>query len=94
MTHDELINKWKNPLFTDHDNVSTLAYLEVSERYYPLIDALCEQIVTYLKNTPFASPLYFTQVKECDGSLVFYYEGGDDYISGLVSMTEVLSSLV
>ena len=31
------------------------------------------------------------QVKEKFGSLRFYYEGGDDYIRGLVSLAESLS---
>ena len=33
-----------------------------------------------------------TQVKEKFGSLRFYYNGGDEYIMGLVSMAEGISS--
>jgi len=33
------------------------------------------------------------QVKEKFGSLRFYYTGGDDYISGLVSMAESMSGV-
>ena len=33
-------------------------------------------------------PVKFDQIKEKFGGLRFYYEGGDDYISGLVSMAE------
>jgi hypothetical protein len=34
------------------------------------------------------------QVKEKFGTLRFYYTGGDDYISGLVSMAESMSSVI
>jgi hypothetical protein len=34
-----------------------------------------------------------TQVKEKFGTLNFYYTGGDEYIRGLVSMTEFLSAV-
>lgn len=34
------------------------------------------------------------QVKEKFGTLSFYYSGGDDYISGLVSMAESMSSCI
>jgi len=34
-----------------------------------------------------------TQVKEKFGTLRFYYNGGDDYISGLVSMAESMSAV-
>ena len=33
-----------------------------------------------------------SQVKEKFGTLRFYYSGGDDYISGLVSMAESMSA--
>jgi hypothetical protein len=33
------------------------------------------------------------QVKEKFGTLRFYYSGGDDYISGLVSMAESMSGI-
>jgi hypothetical protein len=33
------------------------------------------------------------QVKEKFGTLRFYYTGGDDYISGLVSMAETMSGI-
>jgi hypothetical protein len=33
------------------------------------------------------------QVKEKFGTLRFYYSGGDDYVSGLVSMAESMSAV-
>ena len=35
-----------------------------------------------------------SQVKEKFGTLRFYYEGGDDYIRGLVSMAESMSGVI
>ena len=36
-------------------------------------------------------PIRITQIKEKWGGLCFYYHGGDDYISGMVSFTEHFS---
>ncbi len=37
---------------------------------------------------------YATQIKEKFGTLRFYYDGGDDYISGIVSFAEVMSGSI
>jgi len=42
---------------------------------------------------PLIPQVVVTQVKEKFGTLRFYYSGGDDYISGLVSMAEVMSAV-
>lgn len=41
--------------------------------------------------TPYMHQVQFTQVKEKYGTLRVYYMGGDDYITGLVSMAEMMS---
>ena len=46
------------------------------------------------KDNTFYFPFYITQVKEKYGTLSFYYGGGDDYIDGLVSLAERLSSQI
>ncbi len=46
-----------------------------------------------MPRTPHVPQVVATQVKEKFGSLRFYYEGGDDYISGLVSMAESMSEV-
>lgn len=42
---------------------------------------------------PLVQQVVVTQVKEKFGTLRFYYEGGDEYISGLVSMAESMSAV-
>ena len=65
--------------------------------WFNIIDALCGQIQHHIKynihrgeGTIVAEA---TQVKEKYGSLRFYYEGGDEYIGGLVRMAEAMSSV-
>lgn len=37
-------------------------------------------------------PVKFDQIKEKYGTLRIYYSGGDDYVSGLISMAEAISA--
>jgi hypothetical protein len=46
-----------------------------------------------MPRTPHVPQVIVTQVKEKFGTLRFYYIGGDDYISGLVSMAESMSAV-
>ena len=46
-----------------------------------------------MPRTPHVSQVVVTQVKEKFGTLRFYYTGGDEYISGLVSMAESMSGV-
>ena len=90
MTHDELINKWDS-LFTNERGEPTLTDLEVPEDWYLLIDTLCNQIQSYLMQTPDACHVQVVQIKEKFGGLRFYAEGVDSYIEGLVAMAEAYS---
>tara|TARA_B100000900_G_scaffold407158_1_gene419377 strand:- start:186 stop:476 length:291 start_codon:yes stop_codon:yes gene_type:complete len=90
MTHDELMTKW-NYLFTDNQGKCSLSYLETPEEWYPLINRLCHLIDEYLKRELDACPFYVVQIKEKFGGLRFYYEGGDKYVEGLVTMAESYS---
>ena len=65
--------------------------------WYNIIDQLCNNIQSHIdwqekigKSVP---QVVATQVKEKFGTLRFYYDGGDDYISGLVSMAESWSAV-
>lgn len=63
--------------------------------WFRIIDKLCANIKHHVEwkakqNKPIP-PVVVTQVKEKFGTLRFYYDGGDDYISGLVSMAEAMS---
>ena len=65
--------------------------------WYNIIDTLCHQIQWHIEHNlrkdedPEAVNVEAAQVKEKFGGLRFYYNGGNDFISGLVSMAERLT---
>jgi hypothetical protein len=92
MNYEQFENelKAKHPdLFDGHD-----IGLWVGEGWHPIIFSLCRQIDAYVKfvnNNPERTPVKVTvsQIKEKFGGLRFYYDGGDQYISGMVQMAEI-----
>ena len=77
---------------------------EHGDGWYDIIDSLCANIQHHIdwNNKSFEKgyaqykqvpQVVATQVKEKFGTLRFYYEGGDDYISGMVSMAESWSAV-
>jgi len=70
---------------------------DCGDGWYNIIDTLCHQIQWHLKHNlkkyevPEVANVEATQVKEKYGGLRFYYNGGNDFIRGLVSMAESLS---
>ena len=66
---------------------------ECENGWLHLIDTMCEAIQFHIDHDP-TGPAQFIalQIKEEFGTLRVYYKGGDEYIRGLVSMTEYLSS--
>ena len=80
--------------------------IECGDGWYQLIDSLCGTIQHYLDRVnnrrardAHAAPRHdekvpqvvASQVKEKFGGLRFYYDGGDEHISGAVSMAESMS---
>ena len=65
--------------------------------WYNIIDSLCATIKNREYNLKLHKkeyvPVVATQVKEKYGGLRFYYNGGDDYIEGAVSMAEYMSEM-
>lgn len=63
--------------------------------WYNIIHALCSNIQSHIdwrvKQGQEITQVTVEQVKEKFGTLRFYYQGGDDYISGLVTMAETMS---
>lgn len=64
------------------------------------IDWKNDQREHLLKNNPYnlkipdaVNQVVATQVKEKFGSLRFYYDGGDEYIDGMVRMAEAMTSV-
>lgn len=67
--------------------------IECGKGWYWLLDNLMSEITTYLKDNEHRDiPLVrVTQIKEKFGGLRFYYDGGDDYVHGMVWLAEGLS---
>ena len=64
----------------------------VSEEYKN--ERLAEIVAGDFREVPESIPqVTLDQVKEKFGTLRFYYSGGDDYISGLVSMAESMTGV-
>jgi hypothetical protein len=64
----------------------------VGEGWWPILESLCSQIQHHIdwknKTSEVVPQVTVAQIKEKFGGLRFYYNGGDEYISGLVSMAE------
>ena len=71
--------------------------MECGDGWYNIIDVLCCQVQNHLKHNlkkdqdPAAVNVEAVQVKEKYGGLRFYYNGGDEFIEGLVWMAEAIS---
>ncbi len=72
---------------------------ECGDGWYQILDSLCDQIQHYTdwnnqnfekgyKQYKQVPQVVAVQVKEKFGGLRFYYDGGDDHISGMVRMAE------
>ena len=64
----------------------------VGEGWWPILTNLCANIQHHLnwknKTSEVVAQVTVNQIKEKFGGLRFYYSGGDDEISGMVSMAE------
>ena len=69
----------------------------IGKGWYPLIEQLSAVIQNHIdhkqKQGEDCPQVIVEQVKEKFGTLRFYYRGGDEYISGLVSMAESMSGV-
>lgn len=66
---------------------------EHGDGWYWLLDQLCNSIQSYIDCNKHKEIVQVeaVQVKEKFGSLRFYYNGGNEYISGMVSLAEHMS---
>ena len=67
----------------------------VGEGWWPILEALCGNIQSHIdwwnknrETRPVVEQVVVHQIKEKFGGLRFYYEGGDEQISGMVTMAE------
>ena len=65
--------------------------------WFNIIDRLCANIQNHIdwknKHEEVVTQVVVKQVKEKFGTLRFYYNGGDEYIHGLVAMAESMSGV-
>lgn len=65
--------------------------------WYNILDAACARIKNHeynlTSNKKEFHPVIATQIKEKYGTLRFYYNGGDEYIDGVVAMAETMSAV-
>ncbi len=77
---------------------------DVGDGWYQILDSLCGNIQNYIdwknrsaeagyKDFKPVDQVVAVQVKEKFGGLRFYYEGGDEHISGMVRMAESWASV-
>jgi hypothetical protein len=74
--------------------------IECSDGWYPIINALCANIQSYLDwinrnqdTLPVVEQVVVTQIKQKFGGLRFYYDGGDDRIFGMLCMAESMADI-
>ncbi len=64
----------------------------VSAGWWPMIETLCATIQHHIDQSKGACPqVVVEQIKEKFGTLRFYYQGGDDFITGAVWLAESMS---
>jgi hypothetical protein len=63
---------------------------ECGDGWFNIINAACSAIARHEEHVG-TTEFMFTQIKEKYGTLRLYYNGGDDYIAGVVAMAEGLS---
>ena len=70
---------------------------ECGDGWFNILDRLMDNIQHHInwknRDGNVVPQVTLDQVKEKFGTLRFYYTGGDDYISGLVSMAESMSGI-
>ena len=71
---------------------------ECGDGWFPILNQLMGNIQHHIdwknRTEEVVQQVVLEQVKEKFGTLRFYYSGGDDYISGLVSMAESMSGVI
>jgi len=63
------------------------------EGWFPIISLLCRNIQARIDWRPEIPQVTVEQIKEKFGEWRFYYDGGDDYIGGMVTMAEAVSEI-
>lgn len=92
---EKLTKKYPN-LFRGKDRPLTESLMpfgcEHSDGWFNIISCLCMEIENHLKRSP-DDAYEFVQIKEKFGTLRVYDNGHDEFIDGLISMAEAMSSV-
>lgn len=65
----------------------------VGDGWFTIIDHACRLIQSHCDWSKECTQVVAEQVKEKFGSLRFYYNGGDEYVAGIVSLLESISGI-
>ena len=80
-----------------YDNGNKYGGFAIGDGWFNIINQLSQNIQHHLKwknkDAEVVPPVVIEQIKEKFGSLRFYYQGGDEYIAGLVSMAESMAGV-
>lgn len=90
---DDLIDRYPEIFQQSKQNPLGIPYrgIQCDVGWFPLIDRLCSKIQGRVNNQK-SKQVTIMQIKEKDGSLRISYYDGDDYIQGLIDMTQELSN--
>jgi hypothetical protein len=64
----------------------------VGSGWWPMIEKLCDIIQHHIDHNKDCPQVVVEQIKEKFGTLRFYYQGGDEFISGAVWFAESMSA--
>jgi hypothetical protein len=95
-----LCEKYPKMLINRHKDMQETAMcwgFACGDGWFNILDQLMGNIQHHIdwknKNTEVVPQVTLDQVKEKFGTLRFYYTGGDDYISGMVTLAESLTGV-
>lgn len=95
--NDELLCKKYPKIFANRYGdkmVTAMCWgFEVGDGWFNLIHTLCETIQSYIDNNN-VPQIVAAQVKEKYAGLRFYYDGGNEFIAGMVHYAEMLSTTI
>ena len=77
-------------------NFPNIPYLQIecNSGWYTMLEILLSWADEWNKTVPNEEKIIIHQIKEKFGSLVFYYDGGDDKFSGMVEFALILSGSI
>jgi hypothetical protein len=68
--------------------------IAVGAGWFDLLNSTCQIIQSHLDWKPDVPQVVVEQVKEKFGTLRFYYQGGDEFIQGVVALAEHMSGKI